>query len=138
MELTEIESATSSLARSAETLPTSITVSRPLGTILCLAVSDITAIVVSLSIASILRSLLVSTPATPAAQTNLAALVLLLCSLMAAGLYPGVNINPVEELRRSIYSITLGFFALWSATFLLHDLSKSRLTYVLAYALTVG
>jgi Undecaprenyl-phosphate galactose phosphotransferase WbaP len=61
------------------------------------------------------------------------ALVLLLCSLAAAGLYPGVNMNPVEELRRSLYSITLGFFTLWSATFLLHDLSESRVIYVLAY-----
>ena len=47
-------------------------------------------------------------------------------------------INPVEELRRASYSITLGFLALWSGTFLLHDLSESRLIFGFAYVLTVG
>ncbi len=46
--------------------------------------------------------------------------------------------NPVEELRRSMSSITLGFFALWSGTFLLRDLSQSRLIYGLAYLLALA
>ena len=138
MELSQAETAPSSLALSAESLPVSITVSRPFGTVACLALSDIWAITLSLFIASVLHNLLLAKWATPTARTDLMALVLLLCSLAAAGLYPGVNMNPVEELRRSLYSITLGFFALWSATFLLHDLSQSRLVYILAYLLTVG
>jgi Undecaprenyl-phosphate galactose phosphotransferase WbaP len=125
-------------ALSPETTTASITVSWPLRTIACLAASDITAIVVSLFIASVLRGLFLSGWAAPVPGANVAAVVLLLCSLTAAGLYPGVNMNPVEELRRSMYSITLGFFALWSGTFLLRDLSPSRLVYVLAYVLTVG
>jgi Undecaprenyl-phosphate galactose phosphotransferase WbaP len=138
MELTQAETAPPSLALSAESLPLSITVSRPWGTIACMAISDIAAIEISLLSASVVRNMLLSSWAAPTPRTDLTALVLLLCSLAAAGLYPGVNMNPVEELRRSLYSITLGFFALWSATFLLHDLSQSRLIYVLAYLLTIG
>jgi Undecaprenyl-phosphate galactose phosphotransferase WbaP len=138
MELTQAEIAPSSLALSAEPLPTSITVSRPLGTLACLAISDIGAIVLALFTAGFLRSVVLSSWAAPTRSTDLAALVLLLCSLTAAGLYPGVNMNPVEELRRSVSAITLGFFALWSATFLLRDLSQSRLVYMLAYSFTVA
>ena len=138
MELTQAELAPSSLPLSAESLPASISVSRPLRTIACLLASDIAAIVLSLAIASILHNFLLSHWAVPTPRTDLTALLLILSSLTAAGLYPGVNMNPVEELRRSIYSITLGFFALWSATFLLHDLSQSRFVYLLAYVLTVG
>jgi Undecaprenyl-phosphate galactose phosphotransferase WbaP len=135
----ETEIATPALALSAPSLPRSITVSRPFGTIACLAASDIAAITLSLLGASVLRGILVSHwVAPPDPGANLAAIVLLLCSLMAAGLYPGVNMNPVEELRRSVYSVTLGFFALWSTTFLLRDLTPSRLIYLFAYLLTLA
>jgi Undecaprenyl-phosphate galactose phosphotransferase WbaP len=67
-----------------------------------------------------------------------AALILVLCSLTSAGLYPGVAINPVEELRRSTRAVTLALFGLWSATLFLHDLTQSRLVYAIAYVFTVG
>lgn len=138
MELTQAETAPATLEISAPSLPISSTTSKPLGTIACLAASDISAIVLSLIIGSVLRNFLLSRWTAPTPRTDLTALLLILCSLTAAGLYPGVNMNPVEELRRCLYSITLGFFALWSATFLLHDLTQSRLVYLLAYFLTVA
>jgi len=138
MGLTQTETAPPSLALAVDSPPASITFSRPLRTIACLAASDTIAIIISLLTASFFRSLLLASWAAPTPRTDLTALVLLLCSLAAAGLYPGVNINPVEELRRSVYSITLAFFALWSATFLLHDLSQSRLVYILAFFLTIS
>jgi Undecaprenyl-phosphate galactose phosphotransferase WbaP len=58
--------------------------------------------------------------------------------MTAAGLYPSVGMNPVEELRRSVYSISLGFSALWAGTLLLHDLSQSRLVYCIAYLFTIA
>ncbi len=133
----ETELATPSIPLRATSLPTSITVSRPLGTATCLALSDASAIALSLITGYILRNILLSSWAANTPRTDLTALVLLLCSLAASGLYPGVNMNPVEELRRSAYSITLGFFALWSGTFLLHDLSQSRFVYGFAYILTI-
>ncbi|MBV8897061.1 MAG: undecaprenyl-phosphate galactose phosphotransferase WbaP [Acidobacteriaceae bacterium] len=66
----------------------------------------------------------------------LVSVVLVLCSLMAAGLYPGLTINPVEELRRSTLSVMVAYLALLAATFLLHDLSESRLTYVFSCTIT--
>jgi Undecaprenyl-phosphate galactose phosphotransferase WbaP len=133
----EPEFAISTLALGAEAAPASISVNRPVGTILCLALSDVLSISISLLIGSWLRNALVSNPAAPIPGTIVAALILGLCSLTAAGLYPGVNINPVEELRRCTFAITLAFLALWSGTFLLHDLSQSRLVYVVAYLLSI-
>jgi Undecaprenyl-phosphate galactose phosphotransferase WbaP len=86
--------------------------------------------------ASLFRNTLLWTTAPPHLRTLLATLVLVLCSFMATGLYPGVTMNPIEELRRSTLSVTVAFLGLWAATFLLHDLSQSRLTYVLACVLT--
>ena len=134
----ETEIATQHLALSAQPAPISISVSRPYGTIACLVASDITAILSSIFIGSVLRTYFRSGWAAPVPSTHLAALVLLICSLTAAGLYPGVTMNPVEELRRSTYSIALGFVALWSGTFLLHDLTQSRLVYGFACLLTLA
>ncbi len=134
----ETEIVTPAIALLAPSAPLSITTSKPLGTIFCLVGSDVSAIVLALVVASVLRNPLLSRWAASTPRTDLTALLLILCSLTAVGLYPGVNMNPVEELRRCLYSITLGFFALWSATFLLHDLSQSRLVYGLAYALTLS
>jgi Undecaprenyl-phosphate galactose phosphotransferase WbaP len=53
-----------------------------------------------------------------------------------AGLYPGVGMNPVEELRRCSLSLALSFAAIWSATFVLHDLAPSRLVYGLAFLIS--
>jgi Undecaprenyl-phosphate galactose phosphotransferase WbaP len=137
----DTEAATCQSTVSAQLRPASIFVSRPLATILCLVMSDTIGLFLALLIASVLRMvvLLSSWNAHALPGLNLGALVIvvLLCSLTAAGLYPGVTMNPVEELRRCVYSITLGFFALWSATFLLHDLSQSRLLYLLAYLLAL-
>ncbi len=127
---------TPALAVSADSLPTSVQPIRPLGTIACLATSDVLAILFSLAGAAALRDVFLSSPASHSVRILLTALVLVLCSLMATGLYPGVTINPVEELRRSTLSITVAFLGLFAATFLLHDLSESRLIYVLGYIFT--
>jgi Undecaprenyl-phosphate galactose phosphotransferase WbaP len=111
-------------------------VRRPFSTVATLLLSDSCAIVLALLIASLLRNVFLHSWQDPIWTTIFAALVLVLCGLMSSGLYPGATINPVEELQRSTLSITLGFFALWSATFLLRDLSDSRLVYVLGYLLT--
>jgi Undecaprenyl-phosphate galactose phosphotransferase WbaP len=126
------------LAPSVESLPTSTTVSHPVRTVACLMVSDVLAIVMAMLTASALRDLALHSPSSAVVSPQiLAALMLSLCSLTAAGLYPGVTINPVEELRRSTLSVTLAFCGLWSATLFLHDLTESRLIYVVGYLLAV-
>jgi Undecaprenyl-phosphate galactose phosphotransferase WbaP len=125
------------IALSAESLPNSTTFSRPLGTIACLMASDLAGMAVAMLAASALRDFAVTTPSAPIFHPLLAAILLTLCSFTAAGLYPGVTVNPVEELRRSTLAVTLAFCALWSATFFLHDLTQSRLVYVIGYFLTV-
>jgi len=117
-------------------LSSSITIRRPFASVAILLLSDSFAIILALLIASLLRNVFLHTWQDPIWTTIFAALVLVLCGLMSSGLYPGATINPVEELERSTLSITLGFFALWSTTFLLRDLSNSRLVYVLGYLLT--
>lgn len=122
---------------SAESLPNSTTFSRPLGTVACLMASDLIGMVVAMLAASALRDFALSTRSAPIYQSLLAAVLLTFCSFTAAGLYPGVTVNPVEELRRSTLAITLAFGTLWSATFFLHDLTQSRLVYVIGYFLMV-
>jgi Undecaprenyl-phosphate galactose phosphotransferase WbaP len=122
---------------SAESLPNSTTFSRPLGTIACLMAADLAGVSVAMVGASALRLFAVGTPSAAIFQPLLAAVLLILCSFTAAGLYPGVTVNPVEELRRSSLAVTLAFCALWSATFFLHDLTPSRLVYAIGYLLTL-
>src|SRR5450432_3959110 len=125
------------LTLSAEALPNSTTVSLPFGTVACLMAADVIGIVLAMVAASALRDFAMRNPSASVSQPVLAALLLVLCSLTTAGLYPGVTINPVEELRRSTLAVTLAFGGLWSATFFLHDLTQSRLVYVIGYVLTV-
>jgi Undecaprenyl-phosphate galactose phosphotransferase WbaP len=125
--------ATTSVPFSIRTIPLSKAVGRPFGTLSCLVVSDVVALASALLAGSLLRNLIIRPPVLPTVKANAAALVVLLCGMLAGGLYPGVNLNPVEELRKCANSITLGVFTLWSATFFLHDLSQSRLVYALAY-----
>lgn len=117
--------------------PSSIRMRRPVATITSLLLCDMGSAVLALLAAWVIRNLILHTWQNPDSSTILAALVLVLCALGGASLYPAVTINPVEELRRSTLSITLAFFALWSTTFLLRDLSESRLVYVLAYVFSV-
>jgi Undecaprenyl-phosphate galactose phosphotransferase WbaP len=118
-------------------MPVSGTVSRPVGTITCLLASDVFAIMLAMLAASALRNLALTSGSASVFQPVGIALVLVLGSLTAVGLYPGVAINPVEELRRCTSAISLAFCALWSATFFLHDLTQSRLVYAISYVLTV-
>ena len=118
------------------TAPKTVSVNRPLGTLASLVVADILAFMTSLVMASAVRDVLVSNPARPITGTLLPALLVTLATFTVAGLYPGVCINPVEELRRSSLSLALSFAAIWSATFVLHDLSSSRLVYGLAFLLS--
>jgi Undecaprenyl-phosphate galactose phosphotransferase WbaP len=56
----------------------------------------------------------------------------------AMGLYPGVALNPAEELRRSAVTVTLVYVALAAATFLAKEAEVySRGAFVLAWAMSV-
>ncbi len=110
---------------------------RPLKTGACLLFVDMLAVLLSLLAAVALRYHYFHSPGKPILGTLLLSVVFALCSIMASGLYPGVGINPVEEIRKTTISITLAFLSLWAATFLLHDLAQSRLIYVFAYACAV-
>lgn len=127
---------TSALTFAVDSAPSYISVSHPVGTAICFIQSDILAVVSALLFATLLRDFLFRT-----ADSNLSilapAVATTLCSFMAAGLYPGVCVNPVEELRRCCLSITLSYLCLLSVTFLRHDLSPSRLIYVIAYLATL-
>jgi len=117
----------------APSVPKNVSVNRPWATLACLMTADILGFTVSLFIGASLRDLMVSNPARPISGTLLPALLVTLATFTVAGLYPGVGMNPVEELRRCSLSLALSFAAIWSATFFLHDLSSSRLVYGLAF-----
>jgi Undecaprenyl-phosphate galactose phosphotransferase WbaP len=121
-----------------ESFTSSPAASRPVRTIICLMASDTVAVIIALFTASALRDLLIHAPFSAAISSQIsAALILTLCSFTAAGLYPGITNNPVEELRRSTSAVTLAFLALWSATFFLREMGESRLIYVIGYLLAV-
>jgi Undecaprenyl-phosphate galactose phosphotransferase WbaP len=130
-----VESDTSSIPFIVDTpaVPRTVSVNRPVGTLACLMAADVLGFTISLAIGAALRDLMVSTPARPIGGTLLPALLVTLATFTVAGLYPGVGMNPVEELRRCSLSLALSFAAIWSATFFLHDLSSSRLVYGLAF-----
>lgn len=115
-----------------------ISVNRPVGTLLSLMTSDILAFLASLLLAAQLRGLPLPHAAPPVTGTLLPGLVVTLATFSVAGLYPGICINPVEELRRCCLSLAVSFGAIWSATFVLHDLSSSRLLYGLAFLLSAS
>lgn len=122
---------------SVQEIPTSISVDRPFGTVACLAIADTVSIVAALLLASTQRYHLLVHAALPLVGIVLPALVLVLCSFVAVGLYPGISLNPIDELRLSARSISVAFLLLWSATFFLHDLTLSRLVYIVAYLLAI-
>jgi Undecaprenyl-phosphate galactose phosphotransferase WbaP len=134
---TDIDTSSVALAIEAP-VPTTIAVNRPLGTLAALVVSDISTLVVSLLMAASLRNLVLTSPARPIIATVLAALLVTLAIFTVAGLYPGVCINPVEELRRCFLALAVAFAAVWAATFVIRDLSASRLVYGLAFLLSAS
>lgn len=115
--------------------PRTVSVNRPLATLLWFISSDVLAFTLSLILASVLRDFVMSNQDRPIAGTLLPAQLVTLATFTVAGLYPGVCINPVEELRRCCLSLALSFAAVWTATFFLHDLAASRLVYGLAFLL---
>ncbi len=121
----------------AQEIPSSISVSRPLGTMASLAMADFLSIAISLLCASMVHAHFSNAKSTPIAGIIFPALLLVLCSFVAVGLYPGVSLNPVDELRLCARAISVAFLMLWSATFFLHDLSPSRLVYIVAYLLAI-
>ena len=112
-----------------------VSFSRPWGTIASLALSDCFAVASSLTLASFLRDAIYESTSYSVFTTIPPALVLVLCSFLSAGLYTGVSLDEVEEVRRLCLSVSVAFLGLLSATFFLHDLSLSRAVYVLAWGL---
>jgi Undecaprenyl-phosphate galactose phosphotransferase WbaP len=136
--MVDIKICDSLLTPTVEALAASPAASRPVRTVGCLMASDVTAIILAMWSASALRDLLLHSPSSAGViSQTLTALLLTLCSFTAAGLYPGITINPVEELRRSTLAVALAFLALWSGTLFLHDLRGSRLSYVIGFLLVV-
>lgn len=133
----ESELSTSVLTLSAESTPDSISVTRPVGTVVCLLAADTLAIVLALLFSSALRTVFLHSRTPLLDGSMLPTVVLTLCCFVAARLYPGVSENPVDELRRSVRATMLAFLSLWSATYFFHDLSQSRLTFLLACFLTI-
>ena len=55
------------------------------------------------------------------------------------GLYPGIALNPVEELRRICRSVTAVYLLLGAATFISHDAtSYSRAVFLISWPLTMA
>lgn len=123
-----------SLAR--EDVNTGVHVSRPVGTSLCLIFSDTLAILFSLVISFVIRDIAFGEPPAEILGVLVPAVLLVLSSMVAAGLYPAVCENPVEELRRSFLAITLAFTSLGASTFFLHDMSQSRLVLLFGWMLS--
>lgn len=112
-------------------------VRRPVGTIAVLLASDVLALTLSMLIASTLRYWIAGRYGNPMAWTMLSALVITLAIFGIAGLYPGVCLNPVEELRSSCLAITVSFLSLLSGTLFLHDVSRSRFVYGMGFVFAV-
>jgi Undecaprenyl-phosphate galactose phosphotransferase WbaP len=115
----------------------SVSVARPVGTVICLAVADTCAIVSATLVSSHVREVFIGGPTASIPELALTHTIFTICSFIAARLYPGVCENPVEELRRTIHAITLAFLCLGASTFVSHDLSQSRFIVVLAYMVTL-
>jgi Undecaprenyl-phosphate galactose phosphotransferase WbaP len=133
----ESKVSTSAIPFTLDSAPTSISVNRPVATLLCLMSADIVAIVVSMFVGAAVRNLMTSNPTRPIGSSILPALLVIITTFAGTGLYPGICMNPVEELRRCFLSLALSFSAIWSSTFFLPDLSTSRLNYGLAFLLSV-
>lgn len=128
--------ATSPLSLAGEETSAGIRVSRPIGTSLCLMSSDITAILLSLICAFLIRDIALGDPPAAIVHVIAPAILLVLSSMVASGLYPAVCENPVEELRRSFFAITLAFSSLGASTYFLRDMSQSRLVLFFGWMLT--
>src|SRR6266478_5740277 len=61
-----------------------------------------------------------------------------LASFVFNGLYPGIALNPVEELRRICRAVTTAYLLLGAATFISHDAaSYSRAVFLISWPLTM-
>ncbi len=129
---------TTPLAMTGESVPTAISVSRPLGTVSCLIAADVCALTLSFLITEFFRNGWANTQNTYFAGVLFPAIILTLCSFLASRLYPGVCENPVEELRRLVQAISLTFVPLGTATFVLPALAPARLTLIGAWLLSLG
>lgn len=117
---------------------TRVSFSRPWETIASLVASDVFAVVASLALSSVVRNYFLRDAGLAYVSGTIPpALVLVLCSFLSAGLYSGVSLDQVEEVRRACVSVTIAFLALLSATLFLHDLSQSRFVYALAWFLCI-
>jgi Undecaprenyl-phosphate galactose phosphotransferase WbaP len=134
----ESQLTTTPLAIASESVPTPVSVSRPLGTVLCLITADICAVVCSLSLVDLIRSILVGEAHAGLSGVLIPAIVLTLCSFVASQLYPGVCENPVDELRRLVQAASLTFVPLAAATFVFPVLAPARPTIFGAWLLSVG
>jgi Undecaprenyl-phosphate galactose phosphotransferase WbaP len=66
------------------------------------------------------------------------ALGLFLLMFSLVGLYPGIAINPVQELRRTVASVTAVYLILLAATFLLHTSGDySRLIFLMGWVVSI-
>ena len=123
--------------RAREYEATRVSFSRPWKTIGALVASDAAAVAISLLLAAMLRDLLWRSASVSVEGTIPPALLLVLCIFLTAGLYSGVSLDQVEEVRRLCVSVTLAFMTLLSGTLFLHDLRLSRAVYAFGWSFCV-
>ena len=133
---TQLETPAVSFALETASVPRTVSVNRPVGTLLSLLAADCLAFILSLSLASVVRDVIIPHAHRPITGTLLTALLITLATFTVAGLYPGICVNPVEELRRCCLSLVVSLMAVWSVTFVLRDLANSRLIFGVAFLLS--
>ena len=117
--------------------PKTVSVHRPIGTLACLLAADIFGITVSLLLSALVRNYIIPNQVHSVGNLLPPVILITLTTFTVAGLYPGVGMHPVEELRRGSVALLLSFAATWAATFLLHDFSSSRVLYGFAFLVSV-
>ncbi len=111
---------------------------RPGITTLLVLLSDVLALFTAGALAIFLRRLLDGGFATAAYGPLWPAIALFLVVYALAGLYPGIGLSPVEELRRLVLATTLVYLMLGVGTFLFKEGERySRLVFLMAWAFSV-
>lgn len=97
--------------------------------------TDIFALLLAGLVTAFVRSLLDSRLGIVQVWLSTPTLLALLGSFGLMGLYPGIGVNPVEEMRRILNATTVGYLFLISLSFALgQDLLRSRWSVLLAWA----
>jgi len=115
-----------------------VSTARPGITTLLVLLSDVLTLFTAGALAILLRRLLDGGFATGAYGSLWPVIALFLVVYALAGLYPGIGLSPVEELRRLVLATTLVYLVLGVGTFLFKEGERySRLVFLMAWAFSV-